>query len=307
MHIREGKFDEQDLDTTLAWNMMAYHGWRHASPNIDYECRYRVFIYGCTTGDAYEEFVVSEAAELATRTDAASTEHILCLYYAGKFDEMYVHLREDAHAKTLPGSIYRECVDELVQGARNGGQWNLWAGIWNPTGDASLLGPHPEIGWSLKLPAHEVLIQPEVAFRFADTRKKYVTVHNGVTEQTNAFLGMYLGVSIGATVFRSQSIEFEIAGGGGFDCMGPQGGDAEDWSGSNSWNLNTTARLHFFLDRRQSRWLGVQFRYNAMDYSVTGGSDLPGDAIGLSLVYGGLFWTNELNQLDMLQHKGRYR
>jgi hypothetical protein len=69
-----------------------------------------------------------------------------------------------------------------------------------------------------------------------------------------------------------------------------------------SFNLNLGFAFRHFLKKHDSKYLGIEMRYNWVNYATGGGSDLSGNTITLRLMYGLLGNSVKNKRLEALGH-----
>jgi hypothetical protein len=107
--------------------------------------------------------------------------------------------------------------------------------------------------------------------------------------ETDNFLGLYLGVDPVLRVYSAKKTGLEVFGGIGWDGIMALTADDIDENAAdylNSFNVNMGFTWRWFYGVRRTRYFGIQTRYNVVDYSTEGGTDLSGNSISINLLWG---------------------
>jgi len=121
---------------------------------------------------------------------------------------------------------------------------------------------------------------------------------------TTHFLGVYIGLDLGYELFRFENISFNLIGGIGYDAF-----DALEVNETcscetsrkslGSLNLNIGLGNKYYI--KNWNYIGVDLKYNIVDYNNPNGTDLSGNAITLNVIFGfigGKFQDRRLQELD---------
>lgn len=173
---------------------------------------------------------------------------------------------------------------------RNGFRTNyaILAGVWVPTGNLSLLGIHPSVGGQLGFRDRHNELDFTLQFRFLKSADTYTVKRDGSYYERDAYFGGYLGLDY--TYYFASTTSFDagfIAGAGydGFDITGSEYyNDYLRPLSIGSFNANGGIRMNFFLSK--DFYLGLQGKYNWINYANPGGTNLNGDAFSFDLIIG---------------------
>jgi hypothetical protein len=66
-----------------------------------------------------------------------------------------------------------------------------------------------------------------------------------------------------------------------------------------SWNVNGGLVLKYYF--KADKYFGIHARYNLVNYSNFGGTDISGDYLSLKLVYGGLTTLGKAERRKLLE------
>ncbi|MCI0698050.1 hypothetical protein L0337_39360 [candidate division KSB1 bacterium] len=206
-------------------------------------------------------------------------------FYSGNLDSLFIKLKSSGYEHTAIKSYYDEYVTSTL--AMPDGNLGLIAGYWMPQGKNKLLGNHPSFGFFLGGKKKKFMADVVILFRFLSAKETYVVKREGGFESTKKFFGGYIGVEGGRELLRTRHHGFDLSAGMGFD-----GFDALDKNQQHdavtisSFNFNLGLGYRYFSHEFQTKYIGMQVRYNFVRYATHGGSDLSGNTISLRLLLG---------------------
>ena len=200
-------------------------------------------------------------------------KHLLIVLLSGLLTPA-VHSQSMAAVKLIPVKVMERYFSK---------HWAVNAGVWIPTGELVTVGTHPILGlqWGFRHKIHDFNLT--VDFRFLNTKEPYEVMREGTIYSLNDFFGGYLGVDYICYLAVDSQIDFGIllgAGYDGFDVSVPTKPYEID-----SFNFNAGIRLNLYGKGRN--YLGIQPRYNFINYGNKGGTNFSGNAISLQLYFGG--------------------
>ena len=125
-------------------------------------------------------------------------------------------------------------------------------------------------------------------FRFIKSKNYYQVYAQDSLFRTRHFFGGYVGAEIGYELLRNKNSELDLIGGIGYDGFDAVKTDEDAGIKSvsvGSLNLNGGLGSRYYY-KPQGNYVGVQLRFNALNYSNRGGTNLSGDAFSLRLIWG---------------------
>ena len=231
-------------------------------------------------------FIKQWAADLLKRSRLSGDERFLCTVLAGHIynpeNELKLHKDECPELYALLKQSY---INE-----RNGARFTkaIIIGIWLPTKDLKVLGPHPSLGWSLGGGGRNDELDITFQFRFLNSKNSYEILRQNTLYPMHNYFGGYIGIDYTRYFIHQTSYEFGLLGGAGFD-----GFDITSYNhhndylrpfSINSFNRNIGLRFNYFFNPHS--FIGLQTRYNFINYSNKGGTSLHGDAFSIDLLIG---------------------
>jgi len=183
-----------------------------------------------------------------------------------------------------------------------------YTGLWIPNSQLSKMGIHPEIGFTYGLKTRENLYELVIGFKFINTPENYIARRdkNAEDELTNHFFGGYIGVEYSRDLFPDmQNGPFFSAGAAydGFDMFVEDTDAALKAASAGSYNFNLGGGYRIYLNR--TSYLGIQARYNIVDYTLGKTFDLKGHVVSIRLTYGVFQNKYRDNLLDQLNYRKR--
>jgi hypothetical protein len=234
----------------------------------------------------YHEFLGSYAREVKAGTRSNSLEYLLCGFFDQDFEPLLSALKNDSLPQTyLQQSFNREKarLDDLAEY-----HMSLVGEYWSPMGKAKLLGNHGGAGFQIGLKHKKFMADVTFIARFGDAKNPYSINERDSLYTTDHFSGTYMGLDVGNVIFTRKNSEFAVLGGIAYDVITAVPYDEEkDIEGVSvgTINLNAGAGYRYYYNSRRA-YLGLQGRYNVVDYFTKGGTDLSGHTISLRIIWG---------------------
>ena len=166
---------------------------------------------------------------------------------------------------------------------------SIIGGVWIPTGELSKLGIHPNAGYQGEGAYSRFSIGLEFSAKFLPTKETYFArrVHsNNQIIATNDFLGIYFGINGGFDLYDSKLQKIRIIGGialDGFDALAAKG----NLKSESIWTSNVNIGIGYRRQLIRKKYIGIQVKYNYVDYSKSKIIDMSGQPITVLLEYGG--------------------
>ena len=238
----------------------------------------------------FDMFTRIWATTLMAEQNAESIEYLWCELYTGKTDRIISELN-NRKKEEAPNLI--EPIKQSVKYANGGYGTNLAfiAGMWVPTGAASILGIHPEVGFQVGGRIYDrFMIDFTMLFRFLKSKDTYYAMRkDGIFEQTKNFFGGYIGLDLGYILFKKKKHELDaLAGVGfdGFDCLDENKDMDLESRSIFSYNVNVGLGYKYFF--REGGYVGLNAKYNIVDYKRSNVIDFTGNTVTLDFLIGGL-------------------
>ncbi len=181
----------------------------------------------------------------------------------------------------------KQDADEENKLIKLGYDYAAVGGIWAPTGNLSLVGAHPYLGFRLGVVKKKITIDFSANFKFINSPKSYNVLKDGILYSTRHFFGGYIGIDGDYVLLYKKQHKITFVGGlayDGFDALTKPNNGVDKTI--NAFNLNIGLAYRFY--RASDRYLEVQAKYNLVNYDNVGGTDLSGKSLTIGFLIGGL-------------------
>jgi hypothetical protein len=248
-------------------------------------------------------FTKDLALKLLQREVNSELEIFFLDFYSNNFDKIFLRL-QDTSLKSfkLRQAYYKEINSEINKHERH---FSIYSGVWIPNGNLSVVGNHPIIGFQGGM-KNKKGIMMDIAFevKFNNSPNGYFVEKNDSLYSTTHFFGGFFGAELGYELINYKSHELDLVGGcgwDGFDAL--EIGEPNDpdrvTKTINALNLNLGLGYRKYF--KNKTYIGIEARYNFVDYQNKNGTDLSGNTLTLRLKYGisrNLYRDKKLMQLD---------
>lgn len=236
------------------------------------------------------KFSSSWANDLLKEKRLDDNEKFICRILNGEIKKPEREIRQNAQ-------IYPELkalLDQNFEVKRKEVRSNFafGTGVWLPTGNLSTLGAHPTFSFLFGIREKHHALDLSMYIRYLNSANTYTIKKNDISYSTDYYLGFYFGLDYTYYFLSNKRTELGLVGGMGWDgfqfAEEPYHYDYYyyDYSHStlNSFNANAGLRFNYFFSN--SFYLGLLGRYNAINYTTHGGTNLSGDAVSIDLIIG---------------------
>lgn len=301
--ISDRAFEESIYDSTIVDDVLNYmHRLESKNPVKLYNDYESYFGYVPIRGD-YDFFTQSIADSLLKGEFDTPLELLFCQFYANIIPDPVKEIKDKSlYDNTAIKSYYMHKAQKSL--SKPDYHFGVMAGAWIPTGNASLLGVHPEIGFQAGIKYQKMIYNLSLAFKFFNSPNNYAIYIDGVSDTTNYFLGGYIGLDLERELLKGRKNELDLLLGVGYDgfesVKTDENSDAGAGHSINSVNTNFGVGYRHFY--KQNRYVGFKVKYNILNYNNSGGTNLMGDCITLSLCIGGLGNPAKENELYEIRY-----
>lgn len=243
-------------------------------------------------------------------------EKLYCLLYSGDAEGFFTTLQQPEYDHYIIRYAYEQEVKRIKN--QFSIHYTIFGGSYQPTGDARMLGNHPEFGFSIGGCKNRFTYDMRIAFRWGSTDIPYhysLNLYDTIT--TTYFFGGFIGLDVFYELTGSDRVQLLLLTGiaiDGFDTS-----PYDDYYYYNdmtysivTFNFNFGAMARIFLSKQT--YLFGSLRYNLVNYNNDLGwysygkiyEDISGNWITLSLGLGGVLNKGKLETLNKLAYKGVY-
>jgi hypothetical protein len=304
--ILENNFSEDLYDSTMVDYVLNYLKRMDTTSTADLYYNYQNYFGFIPIREEYDYFTQCIADTLLQLVFYNPMELFFSELYANVLADPVKEIQTDTiYNNTEFKSYYYKRVDKYRYKADL--NFNVFTGIWIPFDNAALLGNHPVLGFQIGAHFQKMTYNFTLAFRLLKSKNEYTILRNGNIETTDNFFGGYVGVDVEREIYRFGKNEFDILAGIGYDGFTSVITNTEDDNpdndvGNSIGSINTNFGLgyrHHFSNRR---YIGIQGKYNFVNYVNTGGTNLSGDNITISIFYGGFSNSQKDYELNELRY-----
>jgi hypothetical protein len=252
-----------------------------------YDTRYRN-----DHGYHLNKFTVKLSKTLLETKEWSAVEKFFLRIYANDFEQGFQMLDSDELDGTRVKELY---LQEKKARARKLAVHNDWMlGAWVPQGNADTLGVHPFFGYRIGTKYKKLTADLALGFRFGKSPNTYQVYKDGVIWDTYHFFGYYLGLDAGYELLRLKRNSIDLIGGvafDGFDALSENTEGAKDDNLTKSiyslnLNIGLGYKFHFKSNRYNNRYIGIDFKYNFVNYKNPHGTNLDGNTYTINLIFG---------------------
>jgi hypothetical protein len=305
--IKDGTFTESLYDSTIIEYLKIYQNRFANTQSVESYTYYKYYYGYVPINGGFDRFTSILAHTLLIDQKPNTLEYAFCKGYAENPASLFLEIQnsEDLQSTNL-GSYYYKIVNKYAKLPELG--WSIFSGAWIPFGNTSTLGVHPLIGCDIGYKVDKMIYNFSMYIKFGTTPNKYVIIFEGNRDTTNYFLGGYIGFDVEREFFKVNNNEFHILAGVGWDGFDAVETNSSYYSSNynkgksiNSLNINAgLGYMHYF---KNSKFIEVRFKYNYVSYSNKGGTNLSGNTITTSLVFGGFTNFYKRNNLRAINYQ----
>lgn len=248
----------------------------------------------------FNDFTRKIAKELKNK-GKSPLESFFLDFYSDDFDKIFTRLNTKEFSGTKLKAYYLSELNEYTRKAE--GHCSIYAGLWYPIGNIEIVGIHPLVGLQAGLKYKRLMVDFSLNFKFLNSAHTYKVFQNDSLWNTNHFFGGYFGIDAGLEIFRNKIHEFDLIGGIAYDGFDALNIKESKTSGKitksiNSLNFNIGLGYSFYF--RSMRYLGIQAKYNFVNYENEKGTDLSGNTMEFYIILGFSGNNRKKTQLEKL-------
>lgn len=213
-------------------------------------------------------------------------EKFICAVFTGEITAPSKQIKNNAEKYPELGKQLQHNRDALRKGPRVNSAFIL--GIWMPKGDLTILGNHPSIGFQFGARDNHHQLDFTMQFRFIKSANTYFFKRNNLLYESSHYFGGYIGIDY--TYYFVSKRQYDLGlltgiGFDGFDVASGQHNQQQRPLSINSFNANGGIKYNWFVS--PGFYLGLQGRYNLVNYCNSGATSLQGNAFSIDFIIGG--------------------
>ncbi|MBX7151820.1 hypothetical protein K1X84_09295 [bacterium] len=300
-NLRDGTFSSDSINSTFLATLLEYRDhkfseYRHqpseSKPNrLIYKNPWRY------VESSFNDRTKSEASVISKRLSPDSISYRICRFYAGDFDTLLLPLYDGR----LPISPLTGQYQNLKSSFRFGGEIRFGSSI--PTGHASVLNPHPFLGFAFGTKMQELEAMLGMSFFISRSQHSILAKnYSGSQSYARKFFGDSFFLDGSVSLIRRPYHELRVVGGiswyqfsndwgGLFTSIITGGDDDDDETDPDSITINAFAPQIGFEYRyytkiiKESFW-GIRFSKYFTKLNNHGGTNLEGALLSISIIRG---------------------
>lgn len=226
------------------------------------------------------------ADQLLAKSTLTPTEEALCLLYSNQVDAFFSKLKSQDE---LNGTVLKTYYQQQVYNTKRLIEANLGLifGTTIPQNDLlDVIGPQTIFGIQFGMKKNRSQYDLTMCFRPFKSRQPYLVEYENEMVETNYQFGGYIGLDYAYELFKKNKREIDLLAGIGFDGITAIEGDTnndEESKSINSLNLNAGIGYRFYL--KKMNYIGLQARYNIVNYKNSPGTSLAGNYFSFAVSY----------------------
>ncbi len=251
----------------------------------DYAKPYYGFV---PVGQEFDSFTIRFFKSALKKEEKFTTNYLLSEFYGDNIDTLFTKIKSEAYKDTRLSEEYAKI--EQKAGALVSANYALLMTAWIPTGDISILGVHPQLGLQVGGKYKKVNFDLTLAFKFLRSKTGYYATRvksDKSVVSTDKFFGGYIGFDFGYDMWSVKNNEFQLIGGigyDGFDAIDEDKKNDLDAESVSSYNFNFGIGYRYYF--QGGAYVGLQAKYNLVDYTLNRVINFTGNPITISFVIG---------------------
>jgi len=292
LSIEEGSFTESLYGDNILILLRNYERYNTVHDDKNVRWSYYGSHYSSDYGYRLNKFTVKLSKTLLETKEWSAAEKFFLRIYANDFKQGFQMLDSNELNGTRIKELHLQEKKKREQAVCLHNDWML--GVWVPQGNLDILGAHPFFGYRIGVQYKKLTTDLALGFKFGKSPNIYQVYKDGIIWDTNHFFGGYIGLDAGFELFRLKKNSIDLIGGiayDGFDSLNEkiEGSNNDKISKSiNSLNLNIGLGYKFYFKKQRynQRYMGIDVKYNFVNYKNPRGTNLDGNAFTINLIFG---------------------
>jgi hypothetical protein len=252
--------------------------------------------------DSFDIFTEMFAREILRKKPCTEIDSFFTGFYVNTTVHPFRCLKDSFFIGTLLRYAYNSEVKKIRE--QPDGHLAIEAGSWIPMGAVSVLGPHPLLGIQGGYKLHHMIFNASVHFKFLNAPDTFHVEYKDSAWITKHVFGNFFGIDVGYQLFHTNQHELYLTAGLAYDGLEllnvdltpDNPNDRKITRNIGSMNINAGITYRYYTSRRS--FLGLEGKYNFVDYKNKGGTNLAGNTITLAIVYS---FTGNKNKYQRLK------
>lgn len=238
-------------------------------------------------GDAVQNFFylsATWAANLLKEKKLSTNERFICRVLTHEIENPRREVQRNAEIYPEFGSSMKLQLEQERKMELHA-NYAISSGIWIPTGDLSVVGNHPFIGFHIGARDPHFQLDLSLLVRFANAPHPFF--FKSMQDSTDTFTGIHLGGDFIYYPVVHKRIDLGFIAGLGYETFDPQDMDPEfidDLLTFKTVNFSTGIRWNYYLSK--SIYIGAEGRYHLIHYKNDYRTSVNGNALSCNLILG---------------------
>ncbi len=300
MAIDQGKFSESMYDEKIIQYLMQYRSMKEWENNPHQLMYYR---------DAFDEilkefnvFTSIIAGNLLSRSGISETERFFLRFYANHPDAKLNTLNSFVYSGTVLQKSYRLQYGNTRQLPST--RFGFLGGAWIPEGKLATFGSHPVLGIFFGLQQNKSFYDLILSVGMGPSANKIRVLKDDSLYFSNDFTQILAGFKGGYDFLKEKNYSLSASAGiayDGIEVLNIKDEDGKVLESKTLSSLNINAGLTYTFLFKNFQTLALDARYNVVNYANKGGTNVGGNYLQFSIIWGIAGNAYRDRQLRMLE------
>ncbi|RZL41053.1 MAG: hypothetical protein EOP00_25565 [Pedobacter sp.] len=254
---------------------------------------------------SFDNFTKDLALKLKKNPANSALDNFFLDLYSQNFDKIFYRLQDSVLNDSTLKQSYKKELQRYIHLPE--GHFAMYTGMWLPSGNLSIVGNHPLFGFQIGVKKKKTLIDGVMELKFGNSPNVYFVQKDDSLYSTKHFFGGFIGLDLGYELINKKGNEIDLLAGtawDGFDVLDIGKPDDPDRITKTINALNFNVGIGYRTYFKNKSYLGIETRYNVVNYQNKNGTDLSGNTLTIRLKYGisrNIYKDNALRRLDYKQ------
>lgn len=237
--------------------------------------------------------------KIARSSSAGTSDQKLLLDFYRSDDPSFNQIKNSPNNSKLK-TAFNQYSDETLR------MWELHyalsASAIQNYGELAIFGTRPGVAITAGGKQLRHNIDAVIDLRFGPSDEEYSFLYQDELLTDDKWSSVYIGAEYTYDILRSNKFDIGLSSGIGYESItAVEGDDDEDIDGKFLESLNTNLGMVFkYKYGRNGGYVGLNLRYNWVDYSNRGGTPLQGNYLNLRLTFGKTISYERSERLELL-------
>ena len=234
----------------------------------------------------YTDFTKKLAGDLMRFEDLSPVEIFFLEFYSHNFRKAFKMQHDGLLKGTRLDSLFLQREKAFLEMPQQ--FFSFSGGLWKPTGNLHTLGSRPEFGLAYEFQSKGFIINTYFNLAVGNTSRPYHVVVANQLYETKTFMGIAIGLDLGAEVVKGRNTSLFMLPGIAYRGFETLNTDPEHSTLPSKFIHSFSPNFGLYLRNKYSPrgHIGLQMRYNLVNFKNEGGTDLSGNLFTMGLVFG---------------------